>query len=511
MGVPDWWDWKRPDYDRVWQERIAKLEALRKEPERIPALLDYYRDHWTDFCSDWMVTFDPRAAAIGMPTTMPFLLFPKQEEFVNWVRDRYRARQDGLVEKSRDMGISWCCCAIAVCMLLFERGSVTGFGSRKEDLVDKIGDPDSLFWKIRLIIDTLPAEFRPKGYDKSKHAPHMRVLNLRNESSILGEAGDNIGRGGRASIYFVDEAAHVEHAEAVDAALSQTANTQIHVSTPNGEGNPFWQKRHSGQVPVFVFDWRDDPRKDAAWYERQKQRMTPVALAAEVDRDYSASVTNSFIPSPTVTTAMARGPGDVLAHAALPPIRIGLDVARFGDDRCVFSVRRGRALLKQVKWGKTDTVQTASRAKVLIQQWSRMGDIDQIAVDVIGLGAGVADMLRADFGEVVVDVNAALQMDNGEHYNLRAFMWDQMKDWLSTASIPNDQELRVSLTAVRYGYKGGALLLESKDDMKKRGIKSPDEADSLALTFAIPVTKRKAKPIPGNRVARYDVDPEMGL
>lgn len=510
MGVPEWWDWKRPDYDRVWKERIARLEALHREPERVPALWDYYRDHWADFISDWMVTFDPRAAAIGMPTTMPFLLFPKQAEFVNWVRDRYRQRQDGLVEKSRDMGISWCCCAIAVCMLLFERGSVTGFGSRKEDLVDKIGDPNSLFWKIRLIMDTLPAQFRPSGYDKAKHAPFMRVMNLRNESTIVGEAGDNIGRGGRASIYMKDESAHYEHAEAIDAALSQTANTQIDISTPNGEGNPFWQKRHSGRIPVFVFDWRDDPRKNQAWYEAQKNRMTPTALAQEVDRDYSASVTNAFIASPLVTQAMSRGPADVAPFGGL---RVGLDVARFGDDKCVLSFRRGRVLLKQIKWGKCDTVDTASRARQEILRYGRASPngVEQIAVDVIGLGAGVADMLRGWFGDIVVDVNAALSMSNGEHYNLRAFMWDQMKDWLETASIPNEQELRVSLTALRYGYKGGALLLESKEDMKKRGIKSPDEGDSLALTFAIPVTKRKAAPIPRDRIAVYDVDDETGM
>ncbi len=89
--------------------------------------------------------------------------------------------------------------------------------------------------------------------------------------------------------------------------------------------------------------------------------------------------------------------------------------------------------------------------------------------------------------EIVIDVNSSLRMTDGQHYNLRAYMWQQMKDWLATASIPNDPELRASLTSLRYFFRGGELLIESKEDAKKRGIKSPDEADSLALSFAYPV------------------------
>jgi phage terminase large subunit len=514
VPIPDWFDWKRPDYDRVWRDRVARLKALRAEPHRLPAIHAHYRDNPVDFINDWGVTFDPRNKAEGKPTTMPFLLFPKQEDFINWLVERWKRREDGLVEKSRDMGISWCCCAFAVWMWRYHTGSVIGFGSRKEDYVDRTGDPDSLFWKIREYIKLLPHEFRPRGYDPDKHAPFMRVLNLAGESAIKGEAGDNIGRGGRATMYFKDESAFYEHPDSIDAALSQTANTQIDVSTPNGEGNPFWQKRHGGKVSVFVFDWRDDPRKGKEWYEKQRARLTPVALAQEVDRDYSASVSNAFIGSPLVTAAMMRGPGpgpnDVAPHG---PLRVGLDVARFGDDRTVLSFRRGRVLVRQITWAKTDIEATSGRARQEILRYAQAcrEGLDQIAVDTIGVGAGAADRLRGWFGETVVDVNSSLLMGDGKNYNLRAFMWDQMKDWLETASIPNDQELRVSLTSLRYLYKGGALLMESKEDMKLRGLRSPDHADSLALTFAIPVTKRKKPAIPLDRIATYGVDPVMGM
>lgn len=348
-------------------------------------------------------------------------------------------------------------------------------------------------------------------YDEKKHAPFMRIVNPVSGSTIIGEAGPNIGRGGRTAIYFKDESAHYEQADAIDAALSQTSNCKIDISTPNGEGNPFWKKRFGGRLKVFVFDWRDDPRKGPEWYAKQKGALDPVVLAQEVDRDYSASIGNSFNKSEIVTAAMSRGPADVPAMGSL---RVGLDVARFGDDKCALTFRRGRVLLKQTTWGKTDLMSTAGRAKqeINVFRQARGIHLEQIAVDTIGIGAGVADALRAWFGEdIVVDVNASKQLDDGSNYNLRAFMWSEMRDWLETASIPNDPDLRTDLTGLRYFYRGGLLLLESKDDAKKRGVKSPDRADSLALTFAIPGGAKKRTQIPSGAVADYRIDPELGM
>ena len=512
-------DWRNPDYGPVWNERIRRLKVLRDLPEaerleQVAKLKLYYRDNPADFINDWGCTFDPRNAERGVPTTMPFLLFPKQREYIEWLQARWRGREDGLVEKSRDAGISWLCVGFAVWMWLFYPGTVSGFGSRKEDLVDRIGDPDSLFWKARTFINLLPAEFKPAGYDQDKHAPFMRIINPETESVIRGEAGKNIGRGGRCAIYFKDESAFYEQPESIDAALSQTTNCQIDVSTPNGEGNPFWRKRHGGRVKVFVFDWRDDPRKGQDWYDKQVATRDPVVIAQEVDRNYSASVTNSWIPADIVTRAQALGPADILP---MGPLRVGLDVARFGDDKTVLTFRRGRVLLKQVVWGKVDLMSTAGRAKQEINTFWRAtkANLEQIAVDTIGIGAGVADALRGwpEFKDLVVDVNSALMLNDGENYNLRALMWREMKDWLAAgASLPNDQELRVDLTGLRYFYRHGLLLIESKEDAKKRGVKSPDRADSLGLTFAIPgPPKAKPKPIPQSAVADYALDPELGL
>lgn len=484
------WDWKAPDYDGEFGRRLAGLKKMR-ELGTAPKLREFYAKEPAAFIDDWGCTFDPRNAEIGLPTTVPFVLFDRQAEFVHWVVERWRNREDGLVEKSRDMGVSWLCVGVAVWMWSFHPGVVIGFGSRKEEYVDKIGDPKSLFWKVRHFIEWLPGEFRPHGWG-DKCAPYMRISNPENGAAIVGEAGDNIGRGNRTSIYFKDESAFYEHPDAIDAALSQTSNCKIDVSTPNGAGNPFYRKRHGGKIPVFVFDWKQDPRKDEAWYQKQVDTLDAVIVAQEIDRNYEGSVVNAFIPAELVNAAAARGPADVRAQGGL---RVGIDPARFGDDSTVISFRRGRVLLKQVVLQKLDVTQVAGRSRSEIVAYGEMPE--QIAVDTIGVGAGVADMLRGWFPDridqetqrrhpVVVDVNSSLRMDNGQDYNLRAFMARELRDWLKTASIPNDQDLRTDLTALRYGYRGGELLLESKDDAKKRGVKSPDRFDSLALTFAYP-------------------------
>ena len=508
-------NWKNLNYDHIYEQRIKRLQNLRDKPELVGPVKDYYKARPSDFINDFGSTFDPRNIDVGLPATVPFILFEKQEEYIEWLVERWRGREDGVVEKSRDMGVSWLCIAFSVWMWLYYPGAVIGFGSRKETYIDDLNNPGALFWKARMFVNLLPKELQPRGWDDKKHAPYMKIINPENGNSIIGESGDNIGRGNRTSIYFVDEAAFLERPDAVDAALSQTANCKIHVSTPNGAGNAFYKKAHGGQIKKFVFDWHDDPRKDEAWYEKQCASLDPAIVAQEIDRNYEASVSNAFIPGELVLAAQARGPADVKPMGGL---RVGIDVARFGNDKTSITFRRGRVLLKQINLSQLDVAQVAGRARTEIAAYGEKPE--QIAVDTIGIGAGVADMMRAWYPDrvsketgrkipVVVDVNAALRMSNGEHYNLRAFMWSEMREWLKTASIPNDQDLKTDLTALRYGYRGGELLLESKDDAKRRGVKSPDRGDSLALTFAIPSPPQpQASPrIPGFRATDSSMGP----
>ncbi|MCZ7176166.1 TerL protein, partial [Salmonella enterica] len=90
-------------------------------------------------------TTDPRNVERGLPAAIPFLLFPKQEEWIEWFMDRWRSQEPGITEKTRDMGMSWLTIGLASTVCIFNPGFVVGFGSRKEEYVDKIGSPKSLF------------------------------------------------------------------------------------------------------------------------------------------------------------------------------------------------------------------------------------------------------------------------------------------------------------------------------------------------------------------------------
>lgn len=192
--------------------------------------------------------------------------------------------------------------------------------------------------KARMFLSHLPAEFLG-GWRRDRHAPFMRILFPATGSTIVGEGGDGIGRGDRTSLYFVDEAAFIERPELVDASLSATTNCRLDVSPPNGRGNSFSNRRHSGKVPVFTFSWRHDPRKDAAWYRRQCDTLDPVTVAQEIDCNYSASVEGIVIPQAWVQSA-------VDAHTKLGITPSGarcaaLDVADEGVDKNAFAARYG--------------------------------------------------------------------------------------------------------------------------------------------------------------------------
>ncbi len=505
LWLPDGFDWRNPDYGPVYERRAEQLQRLRADPSLVPGVKAFYAaDRAAQFVHDWGMTFDPRNAERKLPTTVPFLLFPRQAEFMTWLLERWRNREDGLVEKSRDMGLSWLCVAAAAWMLLFQPGTVIGFGSRKEEYVDDLNDPKSLFWKARSFINLLPVEFQPQGWHPKKDAPFMSIVNRENGATMVGEAGDNIGRGNRTSLYFKDESAFYERPATIDAALSQTSNCKIDVSTPNGEGNPFAMKRRAGKVSVFTFHWKQDPRKDQAWFDKQQRDLDPVVLAQEVEISYSASVANAYISGPNVVEAMRYGPADV---SPAGPVRLGVDVARFGDDKTVLTPRDNRICYPQTAWGKVDTRQTSDKVKDFVLSWNEANPkrpIEQIAVDVIGIGAGVVDNLNAMEelqGIQIVGVNSAIQLEDGRNYNVRAAMWRAMGEWLDPRNGPvslpggaDGQALQVDLTALHYHYKKSLLLIESKEDAKARGIKSPDRADSLALTFAEPVTAVADKP-----------------
>jgi len=491
-------DFRNPDYGPVFADRLKRLARIRSGELNLAQLRLHYRDQPADFINDWGVTIDPRNAEVERPVMVPFILFDRQREWCDWVMRHWRDRKPGLSEKSRDFGLSWLAVSLASTLCLFREDISIGFGSRKEEYVDKIGHPKSLFWKARQFVTHLPIEFNG-GWDGRRDSAHLRLSFPYTGSTITGEAGDNIGRGDRQAIYFVDEAAYVERPQLIEASLSATTNCRIDISSANGLNNPFAEKRHGGKIDVFTCHWRDDPRKDQAWYDKQKATLDAVIVAQEIDINYSASIGDAFIPGELVADAQSRGPADI---EAVGPIKIGVDVARFGGDKSAITIRRGRLVFPQKVFQGIDTMELVRKVQAEVDALEKAGTpVSQIAVDVIGVGAGVADRLRqiypgnGDKESIVVDVNSSSAVDDGVNFNLRAQMWDNGREWLKKGpvSLPNDPELKSDLTSLKYRFKGDLRLIESKDDAKKRGIKSPDRADSLMLTFAYPCAEKKKR------------------
>lgn len=383
-------DWRTPDYLPVIASRFERLKRLRANPAALPAFKTYYRDNPAQFITDWGMTSDPRNVERGMPAGVPFILFPRQIEWCGWLLERWRAQEPGITEKTRDMGMSWLTVALAATLCLFHRGLVIGFGSRKEEYVDSKGAPKALFEKARYFLAHLPAEFLD-GWDRDKHAPHMRIHFPGTGSAMTGESGDGIGRGDRASLYFVDEAAFLERPQLVDASLSATTNCRQDISTPNGMGNPFAVKRFGGKIPVFTFHWRDDPRKDDAWYAKQIATLDPVTIAAEIDINYAASAEGVLIPSTWVQSAIG-------AHLKLGIEPTGmkrgaLDVADQGIDLNAFAGRHGILLECLQSWsGKgSDIYKSVVRAFAICEERG----YQTFDYDGDGLGAGVRGDARS--------------------------------------------------------------------------------------------------------------------
>jgi len=384
MPVPFPFDFKKPDYRLVFEWRKERLLKIRNGLYSISLLKQFYRDNPGQFIIDWGITFDPRNIERGLPSYIPFILFPRQEDYINWLMERWQNQEPGITEKSRDLGMSWLTVSVAATLCLFREGLVIGFGSRKEEYVDKIGAPKSLFFKARKFIDALPVEFKG-SWNVRRDCPHMRINFPNTGSCMSGESGDGIGRGDRASIYFVDEAAFLDRPQLVEASLSATTNCRQDLSSVNGLNNPFAEKRHSGKLKVFTFHWRDDPRKDDAWYKKQCEELPAVVVAQEIDLNYSASVEGILIPSEWVQASI-----DAHKKLGIEPSgnrKGALDVADEGIDLNAFAGRYGFMLEYLESWsGKgSDIYGTVQRALSICEDQG----YDGFLYDADGLGAGV--------------------------------------------------------------------------------------------------------------------------
>lgn len=168
---------------------------------------------------------------------------------------------------------------------------------------------------------------------------------------------------------------------------------------------------------------------------------------------------------------------------AFSPVVMGVDVARFGGDQSVITLRQGLKVLRQEAFRGLRTTELASIVAQHLD--THQPRIAACFIDEGSMGAGVIDRL-VQLGKSVTGVNFGEKAgDGGKYSNKRVEMWGRMRDWLQHGQIPDDRELRDDLTGPEYGYdRKERLLLEKKEDMRRRGLSSPDKGDSLAITFA---------------------------
>jgi hypothetical protein len=232
-------------------------------------------------------------------------------------------------------------------------------------------------------------------------------------------------------------------------------------------------------------EWVDDWGEDSDFVRTRVRGMFPRAGDA------------SFIDSERVAGAMAREVKPLLAGERPEPLVMGIDLARGGADRIVLAFRRGFDA-RSIPWRMIPGEKARDSMPVVME----IGDVirqywpDVVYIDETGgsIGGPIGDRLRelvrgwSDQGRGVRIIGVQFGGESADAYceNMRACMWSRMRGWLATGAIPQSPDLEQDLTQVGYGAgkSNGKLILESKESMKKRGLKSPDEGDALALTFA---------------------------
>jgi hypothetical protein len=395
--------------------------------------------------------------------------------------------------------------------------TVMNFGKQTYILTHEQSATDNLFGMTNRYLENYPDDMRPTL--GAANAKELSFSKLDSGYKVATAGNRGAGRSATAQYLLGSEVAYWPSAEEHLAGIMQTVprlpgTEVIFESTADGIGNVFhkiWQQGEvggGGWQAIFVpWHWQQEYRaegvvlseEDRAYgelYDLDEQQMmwrrlkiSEMADEKQFMKEYPSTPAEAFSVSDDKTliqhdmVARARKAVAVADGAKI----IGVDPARFGEDRTVIVIRQGRTVeIIETVQGK-DTMQVVG----LVLQSIKKFKPDAVFIDVGGIGAGVYDRLKelnykecraVNFGEKA--------LDQTKFVNKRAEMWGLMKEWLSSppVQLPDDDALQADLCGLRYSYDShGRLKLESKDDAKKRGIRSPDFGDALALTWAMPI------------------------
>lgn len=513
------------------ERRLRRALELENNPRAQEVELELCRRDNLYWFDNWAWTYNPKTAGSGVPAYLPFDLFPRQRELVHFLDERLALVEDGAIPKSRDIGFTWVAGGYALHKWRFIPGFKTTFGSRKGELVDRIGDPDCIFEKIRMLLRSLPRWMWPVGFNPLRHDNSMLLINPDNENTIRGEGGDEMGRGGRSTMYVLDEFAFVERAARVEAATSGNTDVRIYASSANGPGGEFHGKlageRALEQRQIFYYHYRDDPRKTPEWATKKKKTMEEWMWASEYEIDFTASVEGICIPGKWVEASTRLL--EVLAKHKIkfePSVEgiVGNDVGA-GKAKSVAIARFGGIIAMPESWGDPDTTETAFRAldycekTKLVRSDGTECRVKKMRFDEVGVGKGVLSTLthHKREGITTTPINSGSKPSetlwpDGKNsqekfFNLKAEVWflarqlykntyemvrflegleggerHEISDLISTPRAATT--FITQLSSVKwFRRENGLIIIESKEQLKQRNIASPDQADAFMLTL----------------------------
>ena len=351
---------------------------------------------------------------------------------------------------------------------------------------------DALFAELKRWINELPPQLQVLLTVKSDRveltaAPAEAFISARTSRAETPEA--LAGVHSQNVLLVVDEASGVPEKvfEAASGSMSGHSATTILLSNPTRSSGTFFESQTRLASTWWTRRWScvESPLVSEDFIDEMRARFgeDSNAFRIRVLGEFPMADDDTIIPFHLADSAIKR---DIEIPEDTKPIW-GLDVARFGADKTALCKRYGNVVTEITSWQGLDLMQTVGRVMAEYEGLSPSMRPSEILVDSIGVGGGVVDRLR-ELGAPVRGINVGEAPAMGNTYmNLRAELWFKTKGWLEDRSckLPNDDQLLAELTSIRYAFTpGGKMKAESKDDMRKRGLKSPDLADALCLTMA---------------------------
>lgn len=420
------------------------------------------------------------------------------------------------------------------------------FGKRFVILTHLQEATDTLFGMVKRYHDNVPAAVRPKTKNDNAKELNFDVLKTRYAVATAGSRGT--GRGSTAQFFHGSEVAFWPNAEKHMAGIGQIVpmaeGTEIFLeSTANGIGNLFhsmvlkalkgrgdyelvfipwfWQDEYQRAVPDgVVFDAKEIEYQEAfsitdeqLYWRRHKieddfnndETLFDQEYPATIEMAFMAGTARALINPMRVARAMSNKLKDD-SHEALV---LGVDPAEYGDDDTAAVLRRGHKVLKTWRWSKEGNAQIAGRIGMILEEYKEAKDaIDAVCIDVTGVGTGVEAFLTdAGYQNIYRIHNGNSAIEDEKYRNRGAECWGRMADWLKDisreVSLPEDDTvLQAELSSRKFHYDARRrLVLQSKEEMQREGIPSPNTADALALTFAISVEARGRRRRDGETLA----------